>query len=175
MILKESEIGDPDIIKPVLGNPYKEPGKFLAVTGSSYFFIKEITDAEGNPLPLKRDNMKGIFQRYEKGLLLLLNGSNYQNAILIPEEKIISITISKVVIERQYFNSIVLKTVMLLVRIPIIKFLIMAFRYTKRETQLSFKTDSIKAEMYTSFSSFKSLRKYFAFLTPSGKLDIVEK
>ena len=79
MILKESEIGDTDLIYPILGKPYKEPGKIFTATGSSMYFVKQSLDTDGNPLPLKRDEMKGIFQRYEKGLQLFLNKSNYQN------------------------------------------------------------------------------------------------
>lgn len=174
MILKESEIGDKDIIEPVLGKPFKEPGKLLTATGSSYFFIKEISDLEGNPLPLKRENMKGIFQRYEKGFLLLLNGSNYQNAILIPEEKLTSITLSKIIEERQYANSLIFKAILHISRIPIISYLMMAVRYKARETQVSFKTDLIKAKMYTSFSSFDNLVRYFSHLNSSGKLKVIQ-
>jgi len=46
MILKESEI-DSDTIESVLGKPYKEPGKWFTVTGSSYYFIKELTTIDG--------------------------------------------------------------------------------------------------------------------------------
>lgn len=81
MILKESEI-DQDNIQSILGKPYKEPGKWLTVTGSSYYFIKELKDIEGNDV-LIWDDSKGIFQRHEKGLALYVNRSNYQRVILL--------------------------------------------------------------------------------------------
>ena len=81
MILKESEI-DQDNIAPVLGKPYKEPGKWFTVTGSSYYFIKNLTTTEGEDVLIWEDS-KGIFQRYENGLALLVNRSNYQRAVLM--------------------------------------------------------------------------------------------
>lgn len=155
MILKESELGDPDIIKPILGNPYKEPGKILTATGSSYFFITEISDLDGTPLPLKRENMKGIFQRYEKGLLLFLNGSNYQNAILIPRKRIVQITLSKSEVRRKGGS-----------------FISKIFPYIKRELLLVIETDFFRAKMITSFSSFDSQTKYFLNLGYKDKIII---
>lgn len=162
MILKESELYNQDLIYPLLGKPYKEPGKFLTATGSSYFFVKEITDSDGNPLPLKRDEMKAIFQRYEKGLYLHLNKSNYQNAILISEQSIDKITLSKVVEERKFLNSFILKAVQIGVQIPVLKIIVDTFRFKTRDTQLCIETDFFKAKMITSFSLFDSQVNYFS-------------
>ncbi len=81
MILKESEI-DKDTINSILGKPYKEPGKWFTVTGSNYYFIKQLIDYEGNSILIWEDS-KGIFQRHEKGLALYVNRSNYQRVILL--------------------------------------------------------------------------------------------
>ena len=81
MILKESEI-DQDSINEVLGKPYKEPGKWFTVKGSSYYFIKELKNNKDEEV-LKWEDSKGIFQRHERGLALYVNRSNYQRVILI--------------------------------------------------------------------------------------------
>jgi hypothetical protein len=81
MILKESEI-DQDTINEVLGKPYKEPGKWFTVNGSSYYFIKELKNSKDEEV-LKWEDSKGIFQRHEKGLALYVNRSNYQRVVLI--------------------------------------------------------------------------------------------
>ena len=47
MILKESEI-DKETIHDILGKPFKDPNKWFTVTGSCYYFIKELTDHDGN-------------------------------------------------------------------------------------------------------------------------------
>ncbi|MBO6524435.1 MAG: hypothetical protein JJ971_11450 [Balneolaceae bacterium] len=174
MILKESEIGDPDIIKPILGNPFKEPGKLLTATGSSYFFVKEITDTKGNPLPLKRENMKGIFQRYEKGLMLFLNGSNYQNAILIDFDSIKKITLIKGKESVSAWKS------------PILAFLVQRgfkFKYTKKfipglglrmkETELFILTNNYRIRMATNGFSYSSQLKYFSKLKLGNKFEPV--
>ncbi len=84
MILKESEI-DQDTINEALGKPYKEPGKWLTVTGSSYYFIKELNNNLGENV-LKWEDSKGIFQRHEHGLALYINRSNYQRVILLHKD-----------------------------------------------------------------------------------------
>lgn len=93
MLLKERDI-DPDIISPILGKPYKHPGRLLTVTGSGSFFLKELLDSDSSPLDIP-DGMKGIIQRYEKGLLVLLNRSNVQKAVLLPFHTIEKITVEK--------------------------------------------------------------------------------
>ncbi len=162
MILKESELYDQDLISPLLGKPYKEPGKLFTATGSSYFFVKEITDLDGNPLPLKRDEMKAIFQRYEKGLYLHLNKSNYQNAILIPHNCIDRITLTNLIEERNIWNHSLLKVLIFISDLPVIGMLANFLRYKTRETVLSIQTDTLKARMITSFSSFNSQVRYFS-------------
>ncbi len=84
MILKESEI-DQDTINEALGKPYKEPGKWFTVTGSSYYFIKELNNNLGENV-LKWEDSKGIFQRHEHGLALYINRSNYQRVILLHKD-----------------------------------------------------------------------------------------
>ena len=93
MLLKERDI-DPDIISPILGKPYKQLGRLLTVTGSGSFFLKKLLDSNSSPLDIPED-MKGIIQRYEKGLLVLLNRSNIQKAVLLPFHTIKKITIEK--------------------------------------------------------------------------------
>lgn len=89
MILKESEI-DKDAIKAVLGKIYKEPGKWFTVSGSCYYFIKELTDLDGNEV-LKWEDSKGIFQRHDDGIALYVNRSNYQRVLLMPFKTIKSL------------------------------------------------------------------------------------
>ncbi len=156
MLLKESELYDQDIIYPVLGKPYKEPGKLLTVTGSSMYFLKECTDLKGHPLPLKRDRMKAIFQRYDKGLFMLLNGSNYQNGILIPFNSIIHITLNQKIQRNEGSTSLIPR-------------LISNFTKTK-ELILIIETDYFKAKMSTSFSSYNSDVQYFLNLGIEKKL-----
>ncbi len=163
MILKESELDDDDIIYPILGKPYKEPGKLLTATGSSMFFVREATDLECNPLPLKREEMKGIFQRYEKGLMLHLNKSNYQNAILISYDSVKRIKLSKRIEKWEAGDSFTQKIMALL------------FKYKVRESVLGLETDSIKAELYTSLSSFDSINNYFSSLDSADRFQVVAK
>lgn len=129
MILKESEI-DQDNIIPFLGKPYKEPGKLFTVTGSSYYFIKSLTTLDGEEVLIWEDS-KGIFQRYEHGLALLVNRSNYQRAILIKTESI---------------RSIQLK---------------IARSKSAKETVLLFETDEYTGLFITNYSAYKSQVKYF--------------
>ncbi len=129
MILKESEIEQDNII-PFLGNPYKEPGKWLTVTGSSYYFIKELTTTEGEEVLIWEDS-KGIFQRYEEGLALLVNRSNYQRAVLMRSD---SFRIINVFVDDSGLH---------------------------RETVLEFETTEYKGRFITSYSSFKSQAKFF--------------
>ncbi|MFV1884855.1 MAG: hypothetical protein ACMZ7B_10230 [Balneola sp.] len=175
MILKESEIGDKDIIEPILGKPYKEPEKLLTATGSSYFFVEEITDLNGNPLSLKRDKMKGIFQRYEKGLLLFLNGSNYQNAILIDYD-----SIKKLILIKGKESVSVWKS-------PILAFLVQrgfTFKHTRKfipglgfrlkETELFVLTNKYRIRMTTNGFSYSSQLKYFSKLKLGSKFESVD-
>jgi hypothetical protein len=129
MILKESEI-DQDNIIPFLGKPYKELGKLFTVTGSSYYFIKSLTTLDGEEVLIWEDS-KGIFQRYEHGLALLVNRSNYQRAILIKTESI---------------RSIQLKV---------------ARSKSAKETVLLFETDEYTGLFITNYSAYKSQVKYF--------------
>lgn len=173
MLLKESELDDQDIIYTILGKPYKEPGKLLTVTGSAMYFVKECTDLEGNPLPLKRDRMKAIFQRYEKGLMLLFNGSNYRNGILISEKSIQKITLTKLIEERDIWNHFFLKSLAIISDVPVLGWITFLFRYKTRETVLSIRTDFFETRMITSFSSFDSQRKYFVNLGIEDRLQII--
>ncbi|MBO6793332.1 MAG: hypothetical protein JJ895_05445 [Balneolaceae bacterium] len=129
MILKESEIEQDNII-PVLGNPYKEPGKWLTVTGSSYYFIKELTTSDGEEVLIWEDS-KGIFQRYDDGLALLVNRSNYQRAVLMRSDSFRSINV--------FVDDTGLQ----------------------RETVLEIETTEYKGRFITSYSSFKSQAKFF--------------
>lgn len=129
MILKESEI-EQDNIEAVLGKPYKDPGKWLTVTGSSYYFIKEFINKKGEEVLMWEDS-KGIFQRYEQGLVLLINRSNYQRAILIKMESIQTIKLS--VIKEDGSKVTVLELV----------------------------TSDYSGRFITSFSSYQSQVKYF--------------
>ena len=129
MILKESEI-DQDNIIPVLGLPYKEPGKWFTVTGSTYYFIKELTTIGGEDVLIWKDS-KGIFQRYERGLVLLVNRSNYQRAILLHDDTFKRLNV--------YLNQ----------------------KDNTRETVLEFETSEYKGRLITNYSSFKSQSKYF--------------
>lgn len=81
MILKESEI-DKETINDILGKPFKDPKKWFTVTGSCYYFIKELTDHDDNEI-LRWEDSKGIFQHHEQGLALYVNRSNYQRVVLI--------------------------------------------------------------------------------------------
>ena len=76
MILKESEI-DKETIHDILGKPFKDPKKWFTVTGSCYYFIKELSDNDGNDILIWEDS-KGIFQHHKRGLALYVNRSNYQ-------------------------------------------------------------------------------------------------
>ncbi|GAB5408807.1 MAG: hypothetical protein BalsKO_11720 [Balneolaceae bacterium] len=147
MLLKESELDDQDIIQPILGKPYKEPGKLLTATGSSMYFLKECTDLKGNPLPLKRDRMKAIFQRYEKGLLLLLNGSNYQNGIIIPFNSIIHISLDQNIHRKKSTPSLISKFISNLT--------------ITKELILTIETDFFKAKMTANFGSYNAEVQYF--------------
>lgn len=129
MILKESEI-DQDNIAPVLGKPYKEPGKWFTVTGSSYYFIKSLKTLEGEDVLIWEDS-KGIFQRYDHGLALLVNRSNYQRAVLMAIDSFISVNIY---VDESGMN---------------------------RQTVLEFETDRYKGKFVTSYSSYKSQLKFF--------------
>ena len=171
MILKESELDDSDIIRPIIGKPYKEPGKLLTATGSTIYFVKELTDLEGNPLPLKKEEMKAIFQRYEKGMILYLTKSNYQNAILISEKSVKKITLFKNIEERAFTNKLLLKCLLIISDLPILGSIAKLFIYKARETILRIETDFFKAKMITSFSSFDSQFKYFSLLGYGNKIE----
>jgi|GEM_PF-6799166 len=108
MILKESEI-DSDAIESVLGKPYKEPGKWFTVTGSSYYFIKELITVNGESVLVWEDS-KGIFQRLEKGLALYVNRSNYQRVILIPFDSITSLKLNVTKAESDQITLLELET-----------------------------------------------------------------
>ena len=172
MILKESELDDVDIIHPILGKPYKEPGKLLTVTGSTIYFLKSFTDLEGNPIQLKRDEMKAIFQRYEKGLFLYLTKSNYQNGVLISTDSLNKITLYKHVEERPIPYPFLVSILSSLSSTPFLRFLVKAFKYKVNEMVLELETDSIKAKMISSYSSFESQVKYFQKLRMEERLII---
>ena len=78
----------------------------------------------------KRDS-KGIFQRYEDGLALLVNRSNYQRAVLMRSDSF------------RRINVFVDDTGL------------------HRETVLEFETTEYKGRFITSYSSFKSQAKFF--------------
>ncbi|RNC85334.1 MAG: hypothetical protein ED557_00740 [Balneola sp.] len=174
MILKESELDDEDIIYHILGKPYKDPGKLLTATGSSMFFIREATDLEGTPLPLKREDMKGIFQRYENGLFFYLNKSNYRNGVLITYDSIKEIRLSKNIEERKSDASIFLRMIFVVSSIPILGSPFKVFRYINRESELIIETDFMKTRLTTSLSSFESIRKYFSSLDSADRFEVVE-
>tara|TARA_R110000868_G_scaffold304437_30_gene565555 strand:+ start:22084 stop:22626 length:543 start_codon:yes stop_codon:yes gene_type:complete len=179
MILKESELDDQDIIRSVIGYPYKEPGKFFTATGSTIYFVKEIIDLNGAPLPLKREEMKAIYQRYEKGLMLFLTKSNYQNGILISKNSIKKITLSKIMIERDFRNPLMVKIISQFnlvldnTFLSVLKSIYNLFKYSIRETVLLIETDFFKAKMITSYSSFNSQVKYFESLGLGNKIEII--
>lgn len=175
MILKESELDDEDIIYPILGKPYKEPGKLLTATGSSMFFVREATDPEGNPLPLKREEMKGIFQKYEKGLMLYLNKSNYQNAILISYDSVKRISLIQYLEERKVPSELFLKIFFAIPNNPISRFMYRMYRYKTRETLLEIETNYFKAKLATSYSSFSTSEKYFSSLDCADRFQVVEQ
>ncbi len=173
MILKESELGDQDLIGPVLGKPYKEPGKFLTTTGSSYFFIKEITDFNGNPLPLKREEMKVIFQRYEKGLHLHLNKSNYQNGILIPYSSINKITLVKGKENiRKWFSPILWFLLKLGFTLNKARYFGLGWGYQINEMVLVLNSEKYLIKCVTNGFSFDSQVNYFSGLGLGNKIEI---
>ena len=177
MILKESEIGDDDITQPILGKPYKEPGKLFTVTGSAFYFIRKCCDLDRNPLSLKRADMRGIFQRYEKGLLLYLNKSNYRNAILIDYNSISKISvINNVQLNEHHYeiprpflfaiNIIPLKT--------IVNFIVKLLKSQLiKETLVLLETNQYSFTLYTSHSSFNEQVKYFTALELGDKLEVI--
>ncbi len=129
MILKESEI-DQDTIISYLGKPYKEPGKWFTVKGSTYFFIKELRTVNGEEVLIWEDS-KGIFQRYENGLALYVNRSNYQRVVLMKTDSFTSFSLT---INNEGGN---------------------------KEMVLSFSTDTYIGRFIGNFSSYKSQVKYF--------------
>ncbi|MCG8372164.1 MAG: hypothetical protein MI700_01450 [Balneolales bacterium] len=166
MILKESEI-DKDNIEPVLGNPYREPGKLLTVTGSSFYFIKKLTTKTGENVLMWEDS-KGIFQRYENGLALFVNRSNYQRVYLIPFSSIKKITLT--IIEQHNSGTFLtgLASIFSLIGFKNL------FVYAKRDTALEFETNDYKGYLITNFSSFKSQKKYFKNLGLGTTLQVIE-
>lgn len=177
MILKESDIGDDDIIHPILGKPYKEPGKLITVTGSAFYFIRKCSDLSGNPLPLKRDDMRGIFQRYEKGLLFYLNKSNYQNAILIDYESISKISVINNVQLNEHYSRIP-RLFLYAVQITPLKNIINIIEkllkaQSIKETLVLIETKQYSFSLYTSHSSFNEQVKYFSALELGDKLEVI--
>ncbi len=174
MLLKESELDDLDIIQPILGKPYKEPGKLLTVTGSTIYFVKEANDLAGNPLPLKRDEMKAIFQRYEKGLMLFFTKSNYQNALLLDYESIEKISLKKgAEIIKKWFNPIMSFLLEIGMSLSKARYFGLGLGYQIQETVLTIKTKDYRIEMYTNGFSFESQVKYFNKLNLDKKSEII--
>jgi len=162
MLLKESELDNKDIIFPILGKPYKEPGKLLTVTGSTIYFVKECTDLDGNPLPLKRDEMKAIFQRYEKGLMLFFTKSNYQNAILLDFESIENIELKKGTETVSAWSSPILTILMKMgFTMKSLRFFFFGLGFRVEETELVVRTKDYKIRMETNGFSFNSQVNYF--------------
>lgn len=172
MILKESDLDDFDIIRPILGKPYKEAGKLFTITGSTIYFLKSFTDLDDHPIQLKREEMKAIFQRYEKGLFLYLTKSNYQNGVLIPSESLKKITLYKNVEKRPIPYPFLITILNTFSTIPILKFLVKAYTFKVNEMVLELETESIKAKMICSYSSFESQVKYFNKLGYKDKIHV---
>ena len=154
MILKESEI-DQDTINEVLGKPYKEPGKWLTVTGSSYYFIKDLKNNLGEDV-LKWDDSKGIFQYHDKGLALYINRSNYQRVVLLPFNEIEVVHLK--VVEEKSTDQLLKIVSMMLSAIGLGSIA----NFDKKETVLEFKSLNYSGRFITSYSSYKSQMKYFS-------------
>lgn len=174
MILKESELDDVDIIHPILGKPYKEPGKLLTATGSTIYSVKECTDLLGNPLPLKRDEMKAIFQRYEKGLMLFFTKSNYQNAILLDYDSIKSIELEKgKETISVWFSPLLALLTKLGFSLKNARYFFFGMGFKVEETVLVVTSSDYKIRMETNGFSFNSQAKYFNKLRLGTKFKLV--
>lgn len=173
MLLKESELDDQDIIQPILGKPYKEPGKFLTVTGSTIYFVRECADLKGNPIPLKRAEMKAIFQRYEKGLMLFFTKSNYQNAILLDYESIESIQLKKGKETVSAWSSPILTILVKMgFTIKSLRYFFFGLGFRVEETELTVRTKDYYIRMETNGFSFNSQVNYFNNLDLGEKLNL---
>ena len=78
----EKELNDQDIVQAYLGNPFKEPGKLLTVTGSGGYFIEDLTLSNTLSTDIPED-AKATIQRYENGIFVLFNKSNKQYGIML--------------------------------------------------------------------------------------------
>jgi len=161
MILKESQI-DPDTVRTVLGPPFKKNGKLLTATGSSFYFIRFLNNLNGESI-LKWEHSKAIFQRHEKGLALYINRSNYQRAVLIPEDTITEIRLLQQITARDHsdsslaaFSELISKLTFGLIRIPA--------QLSEKETVLEIETKAYRGRLSTNFSSYHSQKNYFSDL-----------
>lgn len=161
MILKESQI-DPDTIRKVVGEPYKENGRLLTATGSSFFFVRKLANHDDESI-LRWEDSKAIFQRHTNGLALYVNRSNYQRVILIKSESIREIRLIRYLREHQpagtflpFISGSIKKITLGLIRIPT--------TISHKETVLEIATDEYNGSFYTSYSSFNEQRQYFSKL-----------
>jgi hypothetical protein len=90
----EKELNDQDIVQAYLGNPFKEPGKLLTVTGSGGYFIEDLTlpNTLSTVIP---ENAKATIQRYENGIFVLFNKSNRQYGIMLAWNDIVSLELKE--------------------------------------------------------------------------------
>ena len=164
MLLNERDI-DPDIITPILGKPYRKPGKLITATGSCTFFLKKFLNSDGSTIPVP-DNMKGIIQRYEKGLMVMLNKSNTQKAVLLPYPTIQEVTleIGKEVINPKYHLTFrMINKANQIIGLPI-KWIALLFGILKVEDSfLHIKTNEYSLSVLVHKSNVRSLTKYFNY------------
>ena len=78
----EKELNDLDIVKAYLGNPFKEPGKLLTVTGSGGYFIEDLTLPNTLSTDIPEDATATI-QRYDNGIFVLFNKYTKQYGIML--------------------------------------------------------------------------------------------
>lgn len=173
MILKESEI-DQDAITAELGKPYKVPGKLFTATGSSYYFVRQFADLSGKSI-LLWDDSKAIFQRFEKGLAVYVNRSNYQRVVLLPFHSIRSVQLEQLIEYRDDSISTSIASKIASKLGGLLKSLVgIPANIKSRETILKFKTDYYIGQFSTSYSSFKSEVKYFSKLGLGDRFTVRE-
>jgi hypothetical protein len=90
----EKELNDLDIVQAYLGNPFKEPGKLLTVTGSGGYFIEDVTLPNTLSTDIPED-AKATIQRYENGIFVLFNKSNRQYGIMLAWNDMVSLELNE--------------------------------------------------------------------------------
>ena len=157
----EKELNDLDIVQSYLGNPFKEPGKLLTVTGSGGYFIENLTLPNTLSTDIPED-AKATIQRYENGIFVLFNKSNRQYGVMLAWDDIVSLELKE---GKSYYKPIPLLPMWWLLKLGmklnIARKVGIFGEYRQEPLQLQINLGNHQICLYSNGFSFTEKRTYF--------------